>query len=47
MDILGLLEPHSAENLRPGLPKKSISGSDHLSLVVELGWQSEFNKKPS
>ncbi|KAF8807491.1 Endonuclease/exonuclease/phosphatase [Phlegmacium glaucopus] len=48
-DIIGLLEPHSAENLSPGLPKKNISGSDHISLVVELGWhsQSEFNKKSS
>ena len=44
MDILGLLEPHSAENLNPGLPKKNISGSDHISLVVELGWQSKLNK---
>ena len=40
MDILGLLEPHSAENLSPGLPKKNISGSDHISLVVELGWHN-------
>ena len=47
MDILGLLEPHSAENLSPGLPKKKISGSDHISLVVELGWQSELNKNTS
>jgi hypothetical protein len=47
MDILGLLEPHSAENLSPGLPKKNISGSDHMSLVVELGWQSELSKKAS
>ena len=47
MDILSLLEPHSAENLSPGLPKKNISGSDHISLVVELGWQSELNKNAS
>jgi len=47
MDILGLLEPHSVENLSPGLPKKNISGSDHTSLVVELGWQSELNKNAS
>ena len=47
MDILGLLEPHNAENLSPGLPKKNISGSDHISLVVELGWQSAFNEKPA
>ena len=47
MDILGLLEPHSAENLRPGLPKNNISASDHISLVVELGWQSELNKNPA
>jgi RNA exonuclease NGL2 len=39
MDILGLLEPLSAENLSPGLPKKNISGSDHISLVVEVGWE--------
>jgi RNA exonuclease NGL2 len=42
INILGLLEPHSAENLSPGLPKKKVSGSDHISLVVELGWQSEL-----
>jgi len=47
IDIIGLLEPHSADNLSPGLPKKNISGSDHISLVVELGWQSEFNETPS
>jgi len=33
-----LLEPHRTENLRAGLPRKGISGSDHVSLAAEVQW---------
>lgn len=38
--ILGLLAPHLRENLEPGLPQQGVCGSDHISLVAELFWQS-------
>jgi len=36
--VLRLLQPHATENLRPGLPRKGISGSDHVSLAAEVQW---------
>jgi len=36
--IMRLLQPHRTENLHPGLPRKGISGSDHVSLAAEVQW---------
>ncbi|KIL70741.1 hypothetical protein M378DRAFT_155678 [Amanita muscaria Koide BX008] len=36
--VFGLLAPHRSEDLEPGLPKRGVCGSDHISLVAELGW---------
>lgn len=36
--VVSLLQPHTTENLRPGLPRKGISGSDHVSLAAEVQW---------
>lgn len=30
------------EDLVPGLPRSGVSGSDHISLSVELRWQDNF-----
>ncbi|KAI0304974.1 Endonuclease/exonuclease/phosphatase [Russula brevipes] len=38
--VVSLLQPHTTENLRPGLPRKGISGSDHVSLAAEVQWDS-------
>ncbi|KAJ7103441.1 Endonuclease/exonuclease/phosphatase [Mycena belliarum] len=32
----GLLAPHTAKDLVPGLPQKGVSGSDHISLCAEI-----------
>lgn len=36
--VMRLLQPHKTENLHPGLPRKGISGSDHVSLAAEVRW---------
>ena len=36
--VVRLLQPHATENLHPGLPRKGISGSDHVSLAAEVQW---------
>ncbi|KDQ63641.1 hypothetical protein JAAARDRAFT_169698 [Jaapia argillacea MUCL 33604] len=36
--ITGLLKPLSATDLAPLLPRKGLSGSDHLSLMAEITW---------
>lgn len=37
--VTRLLQPHTTENLHPGLPRKGISGSDHVSLAAEVQWE--------
>jgi len=34
--VLRLLQPHTTDNLHPGLPRKGISASDHVSLAAEV-----------
>lgn len=34
--ITGFSQPHTTENLKPGIPRKGICGSDHVSLSVEI-----------
>jgi len=36
--VVRLLQPHTTHNLHPGLPRKGISGSDHVSLAAEVQW---------
>ncbi|KAF8168012.1 Endonuclease/exonuclease/phosphatase [Crassisporium funariophilum] len=36
--VVGLLAPFEAKDMVPGLPRKTVSGSDHISLVAELCW---------
>lgn len=38
--VVGLLKPHTTEDMEPGLPKKGVCGSDHVSLVSEIVWTS-------
>lgn len=38
--IVGLLKPHTREDMEPGLPQKGVCGSDHVSLVSEIVWTS-------
>ncbi|KAG8945088.1 hypothetical protein FRC04_001249, partial [Tulasnella sp. 424] len=35
-EIVGVLKPHSKEDMEPGLPKAGICGSDHTSLMLEF-----------
>ncbi|KAI0036603.1 Endonuclease/exonuclease/phosphatase [Vararia minispora EC-137] len=39
--VLGLLELPPSTALEPGLPRKGVSSSDHLSLCAELQWTAE------
>ncbi|KAJ7783877.1 Endonuclease/exonuclease/phosphatase [Mycena maculata] len=34
--VEGLLSPHNAQDLVPGLPQKGVCGSDHVSLCAEI-----------
>jgi len=34
-----LLQPHITDNLEPGLPRKGVCGSDHVSLAAEVRWE--------
>lgn len=50
--VVGLLKPHTTEDMEPGLPQKGICGSDHVSLVSEIVWtptslDSGGSNKPS
>lgn len=38
--VVGLLKPHTTEDMEPGLPQKGVCGSDHVSLVSEIVWTS-------
>lgn len=37
--ITRLLRPHMTDNLEPGLPRKGVCGSDHVSLATEVRWE--------
>ncbi|KAI0051675.1 Endonuclease/exonuclease/phosphatase [Auriscalpium vulgare] len=37
--VLSLLQTPKTDDLAPGLPKKGVSGSDHVSLATELQWK--------
>ncbi|KAJ8521452.1 hypothetical protein ONZ45_g1851 [Pleurotus djamor] len=36
--VHGVLQPPATNDLDPGLPKKGVSASDHISLSAEIGW---------
>lgn len=38
VSVVGLAEPFPEEKLVPGLPRKGVCGSDHISLSAELAW---------
>ncbi|KAG6820113.1 hypothetical protein H0H93_005260 [Arthromyces matolae] len=42
-NVVAVLSPHKTEDLQLGLPQLGVSGSDHVSLAVELQW----SKRPS
>ncbi|KAG9042668.1 hypothetical protein FS837_010582 [Tulasnella sp. UAMH 9824] len=35
-EIVGVLKPHTKEDMDPGLPRAGVCGSDHTSLVLEF-----------
>lgn len=35
-EVIALLRTHDASDLEPGLPKKGVNASDHISLVAEI-----------
>ncbi|KAI9445288.1 Endonuclease/exonuclease/phosphatase [Lactarius indigo] len=37
--VTRLLQPHVTDNLEPGLPRKGVCGSDHVSLAAEVRWE--------
>jgi len=37
--VTRLLQPHTTDNLEPGLPRKGVCGSDHVSLAAEVRWE--------
>ncbi|KAH9175266.1 Endonuclease/exonuclease/phosphatase [Lactarius sanguifluus] len=37
--VTRLLQPHMTDNLEPGLPRKGVCGSDHVSLAAEVRWE--------
>ncbi|KAH8988960.1 Endonuclease/exonuclease/phosphatase [Lactarius akahatsu] len=37
--VTRLLQPHITDNLEPGLPRKGVCGSDHVSLATEVRWE--------
>ncbi|KAF4572828.1 hypothetical protein EYR36_007338 [Pleurotus pulmonarius] len=41
LNIHGVLKPFTTEELQPGLPRKGISSSDHMSLCAELSWSRQ------
>jgi len=42
-----LAKPHPTSNLDPGIPRKGVCGSDHISLCAELSWSPrESNHRP-
>lgn len=40
--ITGFLKPPRTQDLEPGLPRKGVCGSDHVSLCVGLIWEDSF-----
>ncbi|KAL0072060.1 RNA exonuclease ngl2 [Marasmius tenuissimus] len=36
--VVGLLSPPSTSDLEPGIPRQGVSGSDHVSLCVEIAF---------
>ncbi|KZT30491.1 Endonuclease/exonuclease/phosphatase [Neolentinus lepideus HHB14362 ss-1] len=42
--VFGLLSPLQTEDLKPGLPRLGISGSDHVSLVAEVAWSKRSDE---
>ena len=38
--VVGLLKPHTTKDMEPGLPRKGVCGSDHVSLLSEIVWTS-------
>ncbi|KAJ8702712.1 RNA exonuclease ngl2 [Pleurotus ostreatus] len=41
LNIHGILVPFATEDLRPGLPRKGVSSSDHMSLCAEVSWSRQ------
>lgn len=41
MQVLGVLEPPTKEELEPGLPRMGKCGSDHISLRACVAWPKE------
>ncbi|KAH8102431.1 Endonuclease/exonuclease/phosphatase [Cristinia sonorae] len=39
-DVVGVASPHPTENLKPGLPRKGVCASDHISLCADLTWSN-------
>lgn len=35
-EVIALLRTHDAADLEPGLPKKGVNASDHISLAAEI-----------
>ncbi|GJE87626.1 endonuclease/exonuclease/phosphatase [Phanerochaete sordida] len=46
VSVLGLAEPFPEEKLVPGLPRKGVCGSDHISLSAELAWDAPTHAEP-
>ncbi|TDL28494.1 Endonuclease/exonuclease/phosphatase [Rickenella mellea] len=39
-EVIGILEPPLEGDLTPGIPRKGVCGSDHISLVTRIGWSA-------
>ncbi|KII93561.1 hypothetical protein PLICRDRAFT_35787 [Plicaturopsis crispa FD-325 SS-3] len=38
-EVIGYATPLDTQTLDPGIPRKGVCGSDHVSLCAELGWR--------
>ncbi|KAI0348504.1 Endonuclease/exonuclease/phosphatase [Trametopsis cervina] len=38
--VVGIAKPHTTNDLDPGIPRKGVCGSDHISLCAELSFSS-------
>ncbi|TFY79044.1 hypothetical protein EWM64_g4971 [Hericium alpestre] len=38
--VTRLLQSHKTDDMHPGLPRKGVSGSDHISLAAEIQWHN-------
>jgi hypothetical protein len=36
---MGYLQAPTTEQLQPGIPMKGVTGSDHVSLTVDVAWK--------